>query len=246
MIQPVESLEITVLVDNETESLSTNPGFVETEMAGAWRRGMKWLSGRCFWCAAHGLSCLITSRPPSSQHTLLFDTGPDESIFERNVIRLGVDMPPRIRRRAAATSAIRRRPPSSARRPRRACCSFHSGGPSRSETHLTPSTHTAGGVGRMPRSRRASAARSQWGGAQVAACPGRSAGVASSRAVPPGARLGGLRHAVPRRTEVTGGPEGEGPRPAVPSPQDRGPQAPSGPLVAVSRRHRLPSDGTRR
>ena len=38
-----------------------------------------------------GLSCLITTRTPSSQHTLLFDTGPDESIFERNVIRL-VDM----------------------------------------------------------------------------------------------------------------------------------------------------------
>ncbi len=34
MIQPVESLEITVLVDNETDSLSSNPGFVETEMAG--------------------------------------------------------------------------------------------------------------------------------------------------------------------------------------------------------------------
>ena len=30
MIQPVESLEITVLVDNGTDSLSTNPGFVET------------------------------------------------------------------------------------------------------------------------------------------------------------------------------------------------------------------------
>ena len=39
MIQPVESLEITVLVDNVTDSLSTNPRFVETEMAGAWRRG---------------------------------------------------------------------------------------------------------------------------------------------------------------------------------------------------------------
>jgi 7,8-dihydropterin-6-yl-methyl-4-(beta-D-ribofuranosyl)aminobenzene 5'-phosphate synthase len=38
MIQPVQSLEITVLVDNGTDSLSTNPGFVETEMAGAWRR----------------------------------------------------------------------------------------------------------------------------------------------------------------------------------------------------------------
>ena len=92
MIQPVESLEITVLVDNGTDSLSINPGFVETEMAGAWRRGMKWLSVRCLCCAAHGLSCLITTRTPSSQHTLLFDTGPDESIFERNVIRLGVDM----------------------------------------------------------------------------------------------------------------------------------------------------------
>jgi metal-dependent hydrolase (beta-lactamase superfamily II) len=92
MIQPVESLEITILVDNGTDSLSTNPGFVEAEMAGAWRRGMKWLSGRCLCCAAHGLSCLITTRTPSLQHTLLFDTGPDETIFERNVIRLGVDM----------------------------------------------------------------------------------------------------------------------------------------------------------
>ena len=33
MIQPVESLEITVLVDNGTDSLSTNPGFVETPSA---------------------------------------------------------------------------------------------------------------------------------------------------------------------------------------------------------------------
>jgi 7,8-dihydropterin-6-yl-methyl-4-(beta-D-ribofuranosyl)aminobenzene 5'-phosphate synthase len=73
MIQPVESLEITVLADNGTDSLSTNPGFVETDMAGAWRRGMKWLSGRCLCCAAHGRSCLITTRTPSSQHTLLFE-----------------------------------------------------------------------------------------------------------------------------------------------------------------------------
>jgi hypothetical protein len=35
MIQPVESLEITVLVDNGTDSLSTNPGFVETDYAAA-------------------------------------------------------------------------------------------------------------------------------------------------------------------------------------------------------------------
>ncbi len=87
MIQPVESLEIAVLPDNG--SLSTDPGFVETEMADAWRRGMKWLSGQCLRRAAHGLSCLITIRTRSAQHTLLFDTGAD--INECNVIRLGVD-----------------------------------------------------------------------------------------------------------------------------------------------------------
>ena len=53
MIQPVDSLEITVLVDNLTDSLSSNPGFVEAEMTGAWRRGMKWLTGPCLCCAAH-------------------------------------------------------------------------------------------------------------------------------------------------------------------------------------------------
>jgi 7,8-dihydropterin-6-yl-methyl-4-(beta-D-ribofuranosyl)aminobenzene 5'-phosphate synthase len=54
MIQPVESLEITVLVDNGADSLSTNPGFVETEMAGAWRRGDEMAGGRRLCCAAHG------------------------------------------------------------------------------------------------------------------------------------------------------------------------------------------------
>ena len=92
MIQPVNGLEITVLVDNVTDSLSSNPPLVETEFAGAWRRGLKWMSGKSLCCAAHGLSCLITTRTTSTEHTLLFDTGPDESVFERNVVRLGVDL----------------------------------------------------------------------------------------------------------------------------------------------------------
>jgi 7,8-dihydropterin-6-yl-methyl-4-(beta-D-ribofuranosyl)aminobenzene 5'-phosphate synthase len=57
MIEPVDSLEITVIVDNVTDILSSNPKYVETEAAGAWRRGMKWLGGKCLCCAAHGLSC---------------------------------------------------------------------------------------------------------------------------------------------------------------------------------------------
>lgn len=92
MINPVDSLEITVVVDNVTDSLSSTPKFVETEFAGARRRGMKWLSGKCLCCAAHGLSCVITTRTGTRSHTLLFDTGPDEWVFERNAVRLGLDL----------------------------------------------------------------------------------------------------------------------------------------------------------
>jgi 7,8-dihydropterin-6-yl-methyl-4-(beta-D-ribofuranosyl)aminobenzene 5'-phosphate synthase len=37
MIEPIDSLEIAVIVDNVTDSLSSNPKYVETEFAGAWR-----------------------------------------------------------------------------------------------------------------------------------------------------------------------------------------------------------------
>jgi 7,8-dihydropterin-6-yl-methyl-4-(beta-D-ribofuranosyl)aminobenzene 5'-phosphate synthase len=91
-MQAVDQLEITILVDNTTDSLSSNPAFVETEFAFLRRHGMKWLSGKCLCCAAHGLSCLITARTGDATQTLLFDTGPDEWVFERNVTRLGVDL----------------------------------------------------------------------------------------------------------------------------------------------------------
>lgn len=91
-MKPVDQLEITILVDNTTDSLSSNPDFVETEFAFLRRHGMKWLSGKCLCCAAHGLSCLITVRTGDGARTLLFDTGPDEWVFERNVTRLGVGL----------------------------------------------------------------------------------------------------------------------------------------------------------
>jgi 7,8-dihydropterin-6-yl-methyl-4-(beta-D-ribofuranosyl)aminobenzene 5'-phosphate synthase len=91
-MKPVDQLEITILVDNTTDSLSSNPDFVETEFAFLRRHGMKWLSGKCLCCAAHGLSCLIAARTGAATRSLLFDTGPDEWVFERNVTRLGVDL----------------------------------------------------------------------------------------------------------------------------------------------------------
>jgi 7,8-dihydropterin-6-yl-methyl-4-(beta-D-ribofuranosyl)aminobenzene 5'-phosphate synthase len=91
-MRAVNTAEVIFLIDNTTDSLSLNPGFVETGFAGDRRRGMQRLSGKCLCCAAHGLSCLITTRTGSASGTLLFDIKPEEWVFERNVVRLGVDL----------------------------------------------------------------------------------------------------------------------------------------------------------
>jgi 7,8-dihydropterin-6-yl-methyl-4-(beta-D-ribofuranosyl)aminobenzene 5'-phosphate synthase len=88
----VDHLRIQILVDNASDGLSSVPAFVETEMAYLWRNGLASMKGQCLCCAAHGLSCLITASRGGVQRTLLFDTGPDAYIFERNVQRLKVDL----------------------------------------------------------------------------------------------------------------------------------------------------------
>lgn len=72
MIEPIDSLETAVIVDNVTPNLSSNPNHVETQVAGAWRREMKCLGGKRVCCAAHGFSCLITARIGDTSHSLLF------------------------------------------------------------------------------------------------------------------------------------------------------------------------------
>jgi 7,8-dihydropterin-6-yl-methyl-4-(beta-D-ribofuranosyl)aminobenzene 5'-phosphate synthase len=88
----VDRIEVLVLVDNVTDSLSTAPAFVESEFHRYWRSGGQVLSGGCLCCAAHGLSCAITAWRGDTARTLLFDTGPDAAVFERNVERLGFDV----------------------------------------------------------------------------------------------------------------------------------------------------------
>jgi 7,8-dihydropterin-6-yl-methyl-4-(beta-D-ribofuranosyl)aminobenzene 5'-phosphate synthase len=91
-LEAVDRVEVLVLVDNVTDSLSTVPAYVENEFPRLWKRGLKRLSGRCLCCGAHGLSCAITAWRGDTARTLLFDTGPDAWVFERNVERLGFDM----------------------------------------------------------------------------------------------------------------------------------------------------------
>jgi len=51
----VDRIEITVLVDNVTDSLSTTPSFVTREWVRLQRQGMKRTMGGALCCANHGL-----------------------------------------------------------------------------------------------------------------------------------------------------------------------------------------------
>lgn len=87
-----DRVELLVLVDNATDNLSSVPSFVENELPRLGRRGLRLWSGQCMCCAAHGFSCAVTAWRGDISRTLLFDTGPDNWVFERNVDRLGFDM----------------------------------------------------------------------------------------------------------------------------------------------------------
>lgn len=91
-LSPIDTLEIQVLVDNTTDSLSTNPDNVQPEWVNLIAQGrLEILSGRATCQAHHGLSLLISASVGGAKHVLLFDTGPDEATFIRNTEILGVD-----------------------------------------------------------------------------------------------------------------------------------------------------------
>jgi 7,8-dihydropterin-6-yl-methyl-4-(beta-D-ribofuranosyl)aminobenzene 5'-phosphate synthase len=91
-LTPVDKLEIHILVDNATDSLSSVPKHVESEFSYLHRKGMRVLSGKCICCASHGLSCLITTQRNGTSHTVLVDSGPEADTFERNTHQLGIDL----------------------------------------------------------------------------------------------------------------------------------------------------------
>jgi 7,8-dihydropterin-6-yl-methyl-4-(beta-D-ribofuranosyl)aminobenzene 5'-phosphate synthase len=90
-LKPVDRIEVRVLVDNVTDSLSTVPGNVTLEWSALMRAGMRELAGVCQCCANHGLSLVITAYRGGARHTVLFDGGPVDFAIEYNGTRLGID-----------------------------------------------------------------------------------------------------------------------------------------------------------
>ena len=80
-----DAVEVLVLVDNVTDSLSTVPRDVRNETAVLRKAGSLPMSAgeyRC--CANHGLSLIITARIGRDRQTLIFDAGPEAYAVSRN------------------------------------------------------------------------------------------------------------------------------------------------------------------
>jgi 7,8-dihydropterin-6-yl-methyl-4-(beta-D-ribofuranosyl)aminobenzene 5'-phosphate synthase len=88
----IDGVEVTILVENTTDNLSSTPPFVENELTRLQRRGADLVAGDRLCCAAHGLACLVTVQRGDRARTLLFDSGPDGEILATNVQRLGIDL----------------------------------------------------------------------------------------------------------------------------------------------------------
>jgi 7,8-dihydropterin-6-yl-methyl-4-(beta-D-ribofuranosyl)aminobenzene 5'-phosphate synthase len=86
-----DAVEVTVLVDNVSDILSTVPRGVTSEIPNLLRAGAQELSGECLCCAHWGLSLLITVHSGATKQSLLFDAGPEAYAVERNGNRLGLD-----------------------------------------------------------------------------------------------------------------------------------------------------------
>jgi 7,8-dihydropterin-6-yl-methyl-4-(beta-D-ribofuranosyl)aminobenzene 5'-phosphate synthase len=87
-LTPVDALEVSVLVDNGVDPLTTVPMWVTPDSAILRAKGLMLTSGHARCCAAHGLSLVITARIGSDIQILLFDAGPEAYTIARNGNRL--------------------------------------------------------------------------------------------------------------------------------------------------------------
>lgn len=99
----LDALELLVVVDNETDTLSSVaagiPQIPEAEHLAARRAPAREHDGHSCWvlfdqlcCACHGLSVLLTGRLGEETHRVLFDVGPYPAVWRANAKHLDVDL----------------------------------------------------------------------------------------------------------------------------------------------------------
>jgi len=101
-VAPLDELRLLVVVDNETDTLSSVdqgvpqiPEVVHLVLRLPTVREHSGHSGKVVFdrlcCACHGFSVLATGRRGDREHTLLFDVGPYAEVWKANATRLGGD-----------------------------------------------------------------------------------------------------------------------------------------------------------
>ncbi|HKF72758.1 MAG TPA: MBL fold metallo-hydrolase [Stellaceae bacterium] len=102
-VMQLDALEVLVVVDNETDTLSSVDGGVPQvpeviHLAARTPTSRHYQGHDCktvfdqLCCACHGLSVLITGRLSELRHSMLFDIGPYADLWLDNAGRLGVDL----------------------------------------------------------------------------------------------------------------------------------------------------------
>ncbi|HEU5319444.1 MAG TPA: MBL fold metallo-hydrolase, partial [Methylomirabilota bacterium] len=102
-IAPLDELRLLVVVDNETDTLSSVsdgiPQVPEAMRLASRLPAVRQHEGHpCkvvfdkLCCAAHGFSVLVTGHRGGAEHTMLFDVGPYADVWKGNAARLGIDL----------------------------------------------------------------------------------------------------------------------------------------------------------
>jgi 7,8-dihydropterin-6-yl-methyl-4-(beta-D-ribofuranosyl)aminobenzene 5'-phosphate synthase len=89
-LKAVDSLVVDVLTDNVSDTYVSKPPFAVSEFANVICAGATTISGPALLCANLGFGLRLVTRCGDVGHTLLFDTGPEGSVFLRNCASLGV------------------------------------------------------------------------------------------------------------------------------------------------------------
>src|SRR5206468_6540190 len=88
----LDSLSVAVLTDDVSDNYVSKTPFTVSEFANVVREGAQVISGEALLCANLGFGLRLVSSAGDKRHTLLFDTGPEGSIFLRNCRALGIRM----------------------------------------------------------------------------------------------------------------------------------------------------------
>ncbi|MGH7391034.1 MAG: MBL fold metallo-hydrolase [Candidatus Rokuibacteriota bacterium] len=102
-VAPLDELRLLVVVDNETDTLSSVaegvPQVPEALRLASRLPAVRHHDGHpCkvvfdkLCCAAHGFSVLVTGRRGAEERTMLFDVGPYAGVWQGNAERLGIDL----------------------------------------------------------------------------------------------------------------------------------------------------------